>query len=74
MRSNGAHWLTSFADQVGCVDPEVCKAVCDNEAGCTNIAYPKLVVELMPEGTYILQEYIDFLITVKTLFVLSQEK
>lgn len=59
MRSNGAHWLTSFADQVGCVDPEVCKAVCDNEAGCTNIAYPKLVVELMPEGTYILQEYID---------------
>ncbi|XP_061165587.1 sodium/glucose cotransporter 4-like [Saccostrea echinata] len=39
-----------YTDQVACVDPEVCKAVCDNEAGCTNIAYPKLVVELMPEG------------------------
>jgi len=32
------------------VDPDVCKAVCDNPAGCTNIAYPKLVVELMPIG------------------------
>ncbi|XP_069137178.1 sodium/glucose cotransporter 4-like [Argopecten irradians] len=39
-----------FKDQVGCVDPKICKQVCDNEAGCTNIAYPKLVVELMPEG------------------------
>ena len=39
-----------FLDQIACVDPEVCKIVCDNSAGCTNIAYPKLVVELMPEG------------------------
>ncbi|OWF52829.1 sodium/glucose cotransporter 4-like [Mizuhopecten yessoensis] len=39
-----------FKDQVGCVDPVLCKQICDNAAGCTNIAYPKLVVELMPEG------------------------
>ncbi|KAH3830210.1 sodium/glucose cotransporter 4-like [Dreissena polymorpha] len=39
-----------FTDQVACVDPDVCRAVCDNPAGCTNIAYPKLVVELMPLG------------------------
>ncbi|KAK3097935.1 hypothetical protein FSP39_014669 [Pinctada imbricata] len=39
-----------FTDQIACVDPEVCKVVCNNEAGCTNIAYPKLVVELMPDG------------------------
>lgn len=39
-----------FTDQVACVDPEVCKIVCENPAGCTNIAYPKLVVELMPIG------------------------
>ena len=32
------------------MDPDVCKAVCENAAGCTNIAYPKLVVELMPTG------------------------
>ncbi|XP_060592181.1 sodium/glucose cotransporter 4-like isoform X2 [Ruditapes philippinarum] len=41
---------TLFPDQVACVDPDICKAVCDNPAGCTNIAYPKLVVELMPLG------------------------
>ncbi|KAK7463965.1 hypothetical protein BaRGS_00038047 [Batillaria attramentaria] len=39
-----------FPDEVGCVDPDVCKEVCENEAGCTNIAYPKLVIELMPTG------------------------
>ena len=39
-----------FIDQVACVDPGVCKEVCENPAGCTNIAYPKLVVELMPVG------------------------
>ncbi|CAC5389578.1 SLC5A9 [Mytilus coruscus] len=39
-----------YTDQIACVDPAVCKIVCDNAAGCTNIAYPKLVVELMPEG------------------------
>lgn len=39
-----------FPDEIGCVDPEECKRVCENEAGCTNIAYPKLVIELMPTG------------------------
>lgn len=38
------------ADEVACVDPDVCNSVCGNPAGCTNIAYPKLVIELMPEG------------------------
>ncbi|KAG8145821.1 hypothetical protein E2320_012280, partial [Naja naja] len=35
---------------VGCVDPEECTLVCGTEVGCANIAYPKLVVELMPSG------------------------
>ncbi|XP_074523825.1 sodium/glucose cotransporter 4 [Halichoeres trimaculatus] len=39
-----------FPDEVGCVDPEVCKSVCGASVGCSNIAYPKLVVELMPVG------------------------
>lgn len=38
-------------DVVGCVVPEVCKKVCGNEVGCSNIAYPKLVVSVMPNGT-----------------------
>ncbi|KAL3866751.1 hypothetical protein ACJMK2_044027 [Sinanodonta woodiana] len=39
-----------FTEEVACVDPDICMSVCQNAAGCTNIAYPKLVVELMPKG------------------------
>ncbi|NWU45708.1 SC5A9 protein, partial [Hylia prasina] len=39
-----------FPDEVGCVDPEICKRVCGAAMGCSNIAYPKLVIELMPDG------------------------
>ena len=27
-----------------------CKAVCGSEGGCSNIAYPKMVIDLMPPG------------------------
>uniref|UniRef100_A0AAQ4RB12 Sodium/glucose cotransporter 2 n=1 Tax=Gasterosteus aculeatus aculeatus TaxID=481459 RepID=A0AAQ4RB12_GASAC len=39
-----------YPDEVGCVVPEVCKRVCGTEVGCSNIAYPKLVVSIMPNG------------------------
>ncbi|KAG5279927.1 hypothetical protein AALO_G00083080 [Alosa alosa] len=39
-----------FTDEVGCADPDVCKAVCGNPVGCSDIAYPKLVMELLPSG------------------------
>ncbi|XP_068562801.1 sodium/glucose cotransporter 2 isoform X2 [Cebidichthys violaceus] len=39
-----------YPDEVGCVVPEVCKSVCGTEVGCSNIAYPKLVVSIMPNG------------------------
>uniref|UniRef100_UPI00358FA937 sodium/mannose cotransporter SLC5A10-like isoform X2 n=1 Tax=Myxine glutinosa TaxID=7769 RepID=UPI00358FA937 len=39
-----------YPDSVACVDPEECRKVCDTEVGCSNIAYPKLVIELMPDG------------------------
>ncbi|XP_068100243.1 sodium/glucose cotransporter 2 [Hyperolius riggenbachi] len=39
-----------YTDDVACVDPEKCQSVCGTAIGCTNIAYPKLVVELMPKG------------------------
>ena len=35
---------------MACVDPEVCQEACDNSIGCSNIAYPKLVLELLPKG------------------------
>ena len=36
--------------QVACSDPVQCKAICGSESGCTNIAYVKLVLTLMPQG------------------------
>ncbi|XP_064415520.1 sodium/glucose cotransporter 4 isoform X2 [Latimeria chalumnae] len=39
-----------FPDEVACVDPTICESVCGARVGCSNIAYPKLVVELMPVG------------------------
>lgn len=39
-----------FPDEVGCVVPEICYAVCQSEAGCSSIAYPKLVLTYMPIG------------------------
>lgn len=41
---------TTSADEVGCVDPDVCQAICGARVGCSNIAYPKLVMALMPVG------------------------
>uniref|UniRef100_F7DGH3 Sodium/glucose cotransporter 1 n=1 Tax=Ornithorhynchus anatinus TaxID=9258 RepID=F7DGH3_ORNAN len=39
-----------YTDKVACVVPSECKQHCGTEVGCTNIAYPTLVVELMPNG------------------------
>ncbi|XP_018025305.2 sodium/glucose cotransporter 5 [Hyalella azteca] len=39
-----------FPDEVACVEPEKCKSICGSEGGCTNIAYVKLVLELLPNG------------------------
>lgn len=37
-------------DEVGCADPQVCEQVCGNSVGCSDIAYAKLVMELLPSG------------------------
>ncbi|XP_037089850.1 sodium/glucose cotransporter 5-like [Pollicipes pollicipes] len=39
-----------FPDEVGCVVPEECKRICGNAVSCSNIAYPKLVLSIMPQG------------------------
>lgn len=39
-----------YADEVACVDPEECSRICGASVGCTNTAYPRLVVQLMPNG------------------------
>lgn len=39
-----------FPNEIACSNPTKCKDICGSELGCTNIAYPKLVLELMPAG------------------------
>ncbi|XP_035219556.1 sodium/glucose cotransporter 5-like [Stegodyphus dumicola] len=39
-----------FPNEIACSSPAACKEICGSELGCTNIAYPKLVLELMPAG------------------------
>ncbi|MEQ2277931.1 Sodium/myo-inositol cotransporter [Xenotaenia resolanae] len=39
-----------FADELACISPEHCMEVCGSAAGCSNVAYPRLVMSLMPVG------------------------
>ncbi|KAF7239841.1 Sodium/glucose cotransporter 1 [Varanus komodoensis] len=39
-----------YTDDVACVLPEECMRACGTPVGCSNIAYPTLVVRLMPDG------------------------
>ncbi|XP_040211727.1 sodium/glucose cotransporter 2 isoform X1 [Rana temporaria] len=39
-----------YTKEVACVVPEECQEFCGTPIGCSNIAYPKLVVKLMPTG------------------------
>ena len=37
-----------------CAHPDVCQRVCGMPSGCSNIALPRLVLDVMPTGkTYI---------------------
>ncbi|XP_030058032.1 sodium/myo-inositol cotransporter [Microcaecilia unicolor] len=39
-----------FADDIACINPEHCLQVCGSRAGCSNIAYPRLVMRILPVG------------------------
>ncbi|XP_036618668.1 solute carrier family 5 member 4-like isoform X2 [Trichosurus vulpecula] len=39
-----------YPDEIACVVPSECEKHCGTSVGCTNMAYPKLVIELMPNG------------------------
>ncbi|OCT91264.1 sodium/myo-inositol cotransporter [Xenopus laevis] len=39
-----------FVDDIACINPEHCMAVCGSRAGCSNIAYPRLVMKVLPVG------------------------
>ncbi|XP_064648821.1 sodium/mannose cotransporter SLC5A10-like [Lineus longissimus] len=39
-----------FPETLACASPEACIAACGNPSGCSNIAYPKLIIEILPIG------------------------
>lgn len=39
-----------FADDLICISPEHCLEVCGSPAGCSNVAYPRLVMSVLPIG------------------------
>lgn len=39
-----------YTDEVACAEPELCEEICGNPVGCSDIAYAKLVMELLPAG------------------------
>ncbi|XP_077970695.1 sodium/mannose cotransporter SLC5A10-like [Styela clava] len=39
-----------FADEVACSNPADCEEICQNPQGCSNIAYPMLVLGVLPAG------------------------
>ena len=39
-----------FPDEVACATKETCMEVCESAVGCSNVAFPKLVLEVMPIG------------------------
>ncbi|XP_068575432.1 sodium/myo-inositol cotransporter-like [Cebidichthys violaceus] len=39
-----------FADELACISPEHCLEVCGSATGCSNVAYPRLVMSVMPTG------------------------
>ena len=47
--------LSTFSDIVACVDPDECYSYCQSRSGCSNIAYPKLVLGIMPSGNILRQ-------------------
>ncbi|CAG0890623.1 unnamed protein product [Cyprideis torosa] len=40
-----------YTDDLACILPEECERICGSRQGCSNLAYPKLVLGIMPEGT-----------------------
>jgi Na+/proline symporter len=41
---------TLYPDIVACNQPSVCQSICNSKRSCTNIAYPTLILRILPYG------------------------
>lgn len=46
------HCDYGYIDTVACASPETCMEACGNPKGCSNTAYPTLVLGIMPAGEF----------------------
>ena len=42
--------MISILEEIACADPDKCYEICENKAGCANLAYPLLVLRVLPAG------------------------
>ena len=47
-----------WPDEIACKTPESCMAACQSEVGCTNVAYPTLVMRILPNGLKVISRSI----------------
>lgn len=52
-----------FTDDVACVKPEICKKICGNPVSCSNSAYPRLVLGILPSGMCLKLLFVFFMDT-----------
>ena len=43
-------YYTLLSEEIACADPDKCYKICENKAGCANLAYPLLVLRVLPAG------------------------
>jgi sodium/myo-inositol cotransporter 3 len=41
---------TLYPDTVACNQPTACESICNSKRSCTNIAYPTLILKILPSG------------------------
>ena len=41
---------TLYPEIVACADPDICESYCDSRTGCSNVAYPLLIMNILPDG------------------------
>jgi Na+/proline symporter len=41
---------TLYPDTIACNQPSICESICNSKRSCTNVAYPTLILKILPNG------------------------
>ena len=63
-------WIMCIvSDEIACSSPAECNSQCENDDGCTNIAYPLLVIRLLPGGRPMITQHFKVMQMLMTQFL-----